>query len=159
MPISDRDYMRGSHPPNCTCKECTNKRLARIRRSQNKLRFIKNRKTSDKPDSITPSNSPADKVKRLDYQISREIIPSKGGVKLVQYNIPGWLLMILCIFISFLIGLVISIYAGSYIPLWILLGLSLILSIEKWFFYLTRRYTAIGRLYKSHLNVFIILIV
>jgi len=22
MPLSDRDYMRGSHPPNCTCTDC-----------------------------------------------------------------------------------------------------------------------------------------
>lgn len=27
MPIDDRDYVRGSHPPTCTCADCTEKRL------------------------------------------------------------------------------------------------------------------------------------
>lgn len=27
MPIADRDYVRGKHPPTCTCKECVRKRL------------------------------------------------------------------------------------------------------------------------------------
>lgn len=30
MPVSDRDYVRGEHPPTCTCKECTDRRLARL---------------------------------------------------------------------------------------------------------------------------------
>ncbi len=30
MPISDRDYVRGKHPPTCTCKECTEKRLGKF---------------------------------------------------------------------------------------------------------------------------------
>lgn len=30
MPISDRDYVRGKHPPACTCKECTEKRLGKF---------------------------------------------------------------------------------------------------------------------------------
>ncbi|MDD5700741.1 MAG: transglutaminase domain-containing protein [Dehalococcoidales bacterium] len=29
MPLSDRDYIKGEHPPNCTCVECTNKRLGK----------------------------------------------------------------------------------------------------------------------------------
>jgi hypothetical protein len=31
MPIQDREYITGSHPPNCSCVQCTNKRLRRIR--------------------------------------------------------------------------------------------------------------------------------
>ena len=27
MPIYDRDYVRGQHPPACTCKDCTARRL------------------------------------------------------------------------------------------------------------------------------------
>jgi len=30
MPISDRDYVRGKHPPTCTCKECTERRLGKV---------------------------------------------------------------------------------------------------------------------------------
>jgi len=32
MPIGDRDYIRGKHPPNCTCTECTDKRLGKLRK-------------------------------------------------------------------------------------------------------------------------------
>ena len=30
MPVSDRDYVRGNHPPACTCKECTDRRLRKF---------------------------------------------------------------------------------------------------------------------------------
>ncbi len=30
MPISDRDYIRGEHPPSCTCKECTERKLGKL---------------------------------------------------------------------------------------------------------------------------------
>lgn len=42
MGISERDYVRGKHPPSCTCKECTEKRLARFPKNQNPIRTIKN---------------------------------------------------------------------------------------------------------------------
>ena len=29
MPLSDRDYMKGKHPPYCTCVDCVNNRLKR----------------------------------------------------------------------------------------------------------------------------------
>lgn len=32
MPVSDRDYIRGKHPPTCTCKECTDRRLRMLRK-------------------------------------------------------------------------------------------------------------------------------
>ncbi|MFC1864481.1 CAP domain-containing protein [Chloroflexota bacterium] len=39
MPLSDRDYVRGKHPPNCTCKECTERRLGKLQsQSSNKSR-------------------------------------------------------------------------------------------------------------------------
>lgn len=30
MPLDDRDYIRGRHPPTCTCTECVNRRLKRL---------------------------------------------------------------------------------------------------------------------------------
>lgn len=30
MPVGDRDYVRGKHPPACTCKECTDRRLRKL---------------------------------------------------------------------------------------------------------------------------------
>ncbi len=32
MPLEDRDYIRGKHPPTCTCAECVNIRLKHLRR-------------------------------------------------------------------------------------------------------------------------------
>jgi len=34
MPLDNRDYYRGEHPPACTCVECTNRRLSRVRNGQ-----------------------------------------------------------------------------------------------------------------------------
>lgn len=31
MPLDDRDYIKGKHPPTCTCYECVQSRLARIK--------------------------------------------------------------------------------------------------------------------------------
>lgn len=31
MPVSDRDYMRGAHPPSCTCVDCVNRRLKQVK--------------------------------------------------------------------------------------------------------------------------------
>jgi len=51
MPVSDRDYVRGEHPPTCTCKECTDRRLARLTgRSSDKGRGKTPRRT--KPISV-----------------------------------------------------------------------------------------------------------
>ena len=30
MGLDERDYVRGKHPPTCTCVECQRKRLARL---------------------------------------------------------------------------------------------------------------------------------
>jgi hypothetical protein len=32
MPISDRDYIRGQHPPTCTCAECVARRLNKVKK-------------------------------------------------------------------------------------------------------------------------------
>lgn len=49
MPISDRDYIRGKHPSTCTCKECTDRRLAQ---------FNKRNSGQSKPPAKTKINNP-----------------------------------------------------------------------------------------------------
>ena len=57
MPISDRDYVRGKHPPTCTCKECTNRRLGKLtKQSSDKSRKETPRRT--KPLSIRSAIPP-----------------------------------------------------------------------------------------------------
>lgn len=36
MPLSDRDYMKGEHPPTCTCVDCVNKRMKKLGIKQHK---------------------------------------------------------------------------------------------------------------------------
>lgn len=44
-------------------------------------------------------------------------------------------------------------FVGSFIPLWLLLGFSIIFSVEKWFSYQTRKHKPIGMLYRLFLNL------
>jgi len=53
MPIGDRGYIRGSHPPYCTCKDCTDRRL---RKWQDSARWTT--KTT-KPHRVTRRNKPS----------------------------------------------------------------------------------------------------
>ncbi|MBN1644380.1 MAG: hypothetical protein JW856_06150 [Dehalococcoidales bacterium] len=62
------------------------------------------------------------------------------------------LLSLLLIFLSTLIGVIIIATLHTNIPLWILLGFSLIFSVEKWFLYYTRKYKIIGYIYRTLLN-------
>jgi hypothetical protein len=71
-------------------------------------------------------------------------------------SIPKWLIALLFIFILSIIGLVISLLIGSFIPLWLLVGFSFIYSVEKWFSYVTRKYKGIGKLYRLLLNLCIL---
>jgi uncharacterized protein YkwD len=71
-------------------------------------------------------------------------------------KIPNWLIASLLIFALSFSGWGISISIGSFIPLWILLGFSIIYSIEKWFGYVTRRYKGIGKSYRFILNLSIL---
>ncbi|HUU65612.1 MAG TPA: CAP domain-containing protein [Dehalococcoidales bacterium] len=46
MPIGDRDYIRGNHPPYCTCKECTDRRLGKLQSGSRLDRLPPRRKPS-----------------------------------------------------------------------------------------------------------------
>lgn len=45
MPIDDRDFVRGKHPPACTCKECTDRRLGKFRSQAPQKRGADTQKT------------------------------------------------------------------------------------------------------------------
>ena len=73
--------------------------------------------------------------------------------KLSNIKNKKWLLSLLFVFALSLAGWGISVLIGSFIPLWLLLGFSVIYSIEKWFYYLTRRHKGLGKLYRLLLNL------
>lgn len=64
-----------------------------------------------------------------------------------------WLLTLLFALPISLIGWGIGQLIGSIIPLYLLIGFSIIFSIEKWLSYYTRRYKTIGRVYRLILNL------
>lgn len=64
-----------------------------------------------------------------------------------------WLLSLLFVFALSLAGWGIKVLTGSLIPLWLLLGFSVIHSIEKWLSFPTIRYKTVGRIYRLILNL------
>lgn len=63
-----------------------------------------------------------------------------------------WMLPVLLISSVSIVGALASGYAGTAIPLWVLLGFSIIFSIKKWLYW-TRKYEHIWKLYKLLLNL------
>ena len=41
MPLADRDYIRGPHPPTCTCTKCVKKRLGRLKGKTKHSKFLR----------------------------------------------------------------------------------------------------------------------
>jgi hypothetical protein len=135
MPIQDRDYIKGSHPPNCSCVECTNKRLRRMRGETHES-YISN----------WPRFGTSSLGKRAANMGSQK---AKGH----RPHIPNWLIVLLLIGALSIVGLVASSFVGSFIPFWLLFGFSVFFSVEKWFSYYTRKYKIVGRIYRLILNL------
>jgi uncharacterized protein YkwD len=71
-------------------------------------------------------------------------------------NNKSWLFSLLLVFATSLIGWGIGVLISSLIPFWLLIGFSIIFSIEKWLFYYTRKYKVVGMIYRLILNLSII---
>ena len=59
----------------------------------------------------------------------------------------------LFVFVLSLVGLVVNALISSYIPMWLLLGFSVIYSVESWLSYYTRKYKNVGRIYRLVVNL------
>ena len=167
MPLSDRDYVRGNHPPTCTCVDCCEKRFKQLKKEvhpdyvsrcpkcgQNSLWHnlkeqkyeclnLKCKAAGNNPSEIgkQDTNSESDEKQK---KITR------------KPTTPNWLLALILIFTLSLIGLVLSTLVGNLIPFWILFGFAVIFSIEKWFNYDTRKHKTLGKLYRLILNLSIL---
>lgn len=82
--------------------------------------------------------------------------PVRGGKKPLSVKLPDWMISLLLVTALSIVGLGVSLYAGSHLPLWLLLGFSFFYSIEKWFYHLTRRHKGLGKLYRLILNLSIL---
>ena len=125
-----------NHPPACTCAECTKRRLGKKKQAiwSNSGNYFSFKKPEPERSSSFPSEPTIKTTKTLKQTL-------------------GWLIPAALIFSCTLIGFGISLFIGTAIPVWLLLGFSLIISIEKWFYYLTRKYKYIGKLYRLFLNL------
>jgi hypothetical protein len=70
-----------------------------------------------------------------------------------KVKIPNWLKSLLLVASFSIISLGIGLFINTFIPLWLLLGFSAIYSIEKWFYYPTRKHKWVGKLYRLFLNL------
>ncbi|MFC1962114.1 hypothetical protein ACFLWN_03625 [Chloroflexota bacterium] len=81
------------------------------------------------------------------------------GKKIDNSPIKVWHIALLLIFALSIIGLGISLFAGTLIPFWLMLIFSFYYSIEKWFYYFVRGYKVLGNLYRLSLNLSILLLI
>jgi hypothetical protein len=135
MPIQDRDYIRGKHPPNCSCVECTKKRLGKMPEETHESYVYKEpRFGGDSPQRVGDRGGPE---------------RASGH----RPHVPNWLKALFVIVGLSVVGLVASTFVGSYIPLWLLLGVSIFYCVEKWASYYTRKHKTVGRTYRLILNL------
>jgi len=110
-----------------------------------------NRKSPQKPEDLTPIkeySSKSETRRQTEMKIDAERPSNCSTLKT-----PKWFLASLFIFISFVIGIVVSFFIKSSIPLWLLLSFSIIYSIEKWFSPITYKIKSLGKVYKLILNL------
>lgn len=67
-----------------------------------------------------------------------------------------WLYSLLLLFAMSLVGWGLSILISSSIPFWLLLGFSVIYSVDKWLIYYARKHKNVGRIYRAILNLSIL---
>jgi signal transduction histidine kinase len=73
-----------------------------------------------------------------------------------NYKISYWILSLLFFVAITIAGFGINLLINSLIPLWLLLGFSIIFSIEKWFIKYTLKYKIAGKIYRIILNLSLI---
>jgi len=103
----------------------------------------------------SPISSQSTPAVNVEPSTERKRTPSSGNKndKRGHFRVPGWLTALLLVFSLSIAGLGISMFVGSFIPLWLLLGFSIIFSVEKWFSYQTRKHKPIGMFYRLSLNL------
>jgi len=79
-------------------------------------------------------------------------IPHPPVSKIPKMQIPNWLFALLLIFALSILGFGLNAFTKSSIPLWLLLGFSIIFPIEKWFKKTTLN-KPVGKLYRLLLNL------
>ena len=114
------------------------------------------RKNNPKPKSKKRELNKAVSISAEEQESSNLSIPPKvtksSNLPASPIRIPNWLFTLLLIFALSVLGLGLNALARSSIPLWLLLGFSIIYPIEKWFRKTTLN-KPIGKLYRLILNL------
>ncbi len=99
-------------------------------------------------------NNPSNKKTSTQIDNSGKTTPTHRTNKRIK--IPKWGTAIVLIILCSSAGLTINLLTNEVFPIFLLIGFSVIFSIDRWFVYYTRKYKAIGMLYRLILNLFII---
>ena len=83
--------------------------------------------------------APNSKVTPEEWESLMKLI-NKKREKISNYKIQNWLMALVFIFALCVTGLGVSIFVGSFIPLWLMFGFAFIYAIEKWLYYFTRKH-------------------
>lgn len=135
MPMRDWDYVGGSHPPDCSCEECTGEGLSRMEEE------TPDAYASDEPGPGGSSHE--------------EMLDSGGGRRASgrRPHISNWPKVLLLMPALSIAGIVASIFVGNFIPFALLLGFSVFYCVERWSGYYTWKHKIVGRLYRLVLNL------
>jgi hypothetical protein len=106
------------------------------------------------PIEDTKKNNPINKNPSTQLDNFRKSTPPHGANKRIK--IPKWGKAIILIILCSLAGLTINLLTDEFFPIFLLIGFSVIFSIERWFVYYIKKYKAIGILYRLILNLVII---
>jgi len=175
-----RQIRYGGHPPGCTCAECTEKRLKKLKKEahpsyvsicpmcgkKSLWHNVKERKyeclnlkckaVGSSPGEIAREYKPSVARRDIDRKrspIGKETAFHSNVKKIARHKISNWVIALIFIFALSICGIGISLFSKSFIPFWLLFGFSLVYAIEKWFFYVTRKYKWLGKLYRLFLNL------
>jgi hypothetical protein len=105
------------------------------------------------PNEETKKNS-IDKTHLTTRDNTEKTVPPHGTNK--RTKIPKWVIAVMLIVICSLTGLTINLLINELFPITLLIGFSIIFSIDRWFVYYTKKYKAIGILYRIILNLSIL---
>jgi hypothetical protein len=94
--------------------------------------------------SLSTKRGPGSIAKEIEERVSKPLSYIRNR---------KWLRGLLLVFALSLVGLGISVRVGSFIPVWLLLGFSVIYSIEEWSGYYTVKHKNVGRIYRLILNL------
>jgi len=120
--------------------------------------------------ALDPTKPSSENFRKQNYFknnfVSRSNISSEGEGTMEQdgskseknllNRLPAWLMSLILLIMSFLIGMGISLISKTNIPVWLFLSFAVVFCVENWFLSFTREIKILGNIYKIFLNLSIL---